>query len=48
MKTAIIIPKGKGNLQGIGLLELLWKMAEIILNFHLGMTITFHIILHGF
>ena len=47
-KTVILIPKGKKDYQGIGLVEVMWKVVAAILNRWLTASITFHDLLHGF
>ena len=44
----VLIPKGKGDYRGIGLVAVLWKVVEVILNRRLTSSITFHDVLHGF
>ena len=47
-QVVFLIPKGGGDCRGIGLMEVVWKLAVVILNFRLTDSITFHDILHGF
>ena len=47
-KAVVLIPKGKGDYRGIGLVEVMWKVVAVILNRHLTSSITFHNVLHGF
>ena len=47
-KTVVLIPKGKGKLRGIGLVEVLWKAIASLLNRRLTAAISFHDTLHGF
>ena len=44
----VLIPKGKGDYRGIGLVEVMWKIVAVILNLRLTSSITFHDVLHGF
>ena len=44
----VLIPKGKGDYRGIGLVEVMWKVVAVILNRQLTSSITFHDVLHGF
>ena len=47
-QTVILIPKGKGDFPGIGLVQVLWKAVTILLNRRLTVLITYHNALHGF
>ena len=47
-QAVVLIPKGKGDYRGIGLMEVMWKVVAVILNFRLTSSITFHDVLHGF
>ena len=44
----VLIPKGKGGFQGIGLVEVIWKLLTIILHRRLTTGIKLHDVLHGF
>ena len=46
--TVVLVPKGSGNYQGIGLLEIVWKTIESIINRQIAQKITFNDSLHGF
>ena len=46
--TVFLIPKGKRYFRGVGLVEVLWKAVESLLNRRLTSTIMFHDVLHGF
>ena len=46
--TVVLIPKGKGDYRGIGLVEVMWKVVAVILNRRLTSSITLHDVLHGF
>ena len=47
-QTVILIPKGKGDFQGIGLVEVLWKAVARLLNCRLTEAILYHDALHRF
>ena len=47
-QTVVLIPKGKGDYRGIGLVEVMWKVVAVILNRRFTSSITFHDVLHGF
>ena len=47
-QAVVLILKGKGDYQGIGLVEVLWKVVAVILNCRLTSPITFHDVLYGF
>ena len=47
-KAVVLIPKGKGDYRGIGLVEVMWKVVAVILNRRFTSSITFHDVLHGF
>ena len=44
----VVVPKGKKDYRGIGLLEVMWKVVASILNLRLTASITYHDFLHGF
>ena len=46
--TVVLVPKGSGNNLSIGLLEIVWKTIESIINRRIAQKITFHDSLHGF
>ena len=46
-KTVVLIPKGKGEFRGIGLVEVIWKLLTLILHRRLT-AIKLHDVLHGF
>ena len=46
--TVVLIPKGGGDYRGIGLLEIVWKVIESIINRRIASKIQFHDSLHGF
>ena len=43
-----ILPKGGGGFRGIGLLETLWKLVEIVIDNRVKAKVKLHDILHGF
>ena len=47
-QALVLIPKGKGEYHGIDLVEVVWKVVAVVLNFHLTASITYHNFLHGF
>ena len=44
----VLIPKGKGDYRGIGLVKVMWKVVTTILNLPFTASITYHDLLHGF
>ena len=46
-QAVVLIPKGKTDYQGIGLVEVMWNVVAEILNRRLTASITFHDFLHG-
>ena len=44
----VLIPKGKGEFRGIGLVEVTWKFMAVILHRRLTTGIKLHDALHGF
>ena len=47
-QTVVLIPKGKKEYRGIGLVEVTWKVVAVILHFRITTAIKFHDALHGF
>ena len=47
-QTVVLIPKGKREFRGIGLVEITWKVVAVILHRRLAAGIKFHDALHGF
>ena len=47
-QTVVLIPKGRKEYRGIGLLEVMWKVMAAILHRRLTTAITYHDFLHGF
>ena len=46
-QTVVLIPKGKGDYHGIGLVDVMWKVVAEIFNQRLAASITYHDFLHG-
>ena len=46
-QAVVLIPKGKGDYRGIGLVEVMWTGVAVIQNRRLTSSITFHDVLHG-
>ena len=47
-QAVFLLPKGKGDYRGIGLVEVMWKVVAVVLNRRFTSSITFHDVLHGF
>ena len=47
-KTVVLIPKGRKEYRGIGLVEVMWKVEAAILHRRLTTAITYHDFLHDF
>ena len=47
-QAVVLIPKGKKDYQGIGLVEVMWKVVAAVLNRRFTSSITYHNVLHGF
>ena len=47
-QVLVLIPKGKKDYRGIGLVEVMWKVLVAILNRRFAASITYHDLLHGF
>ena len=47
-QAVVLIPKGKKEYRGVGLVEVMWKVVTEILNLRLTYSITFHDFIHGF
>ena len=47
-QAVVMIPKGKKDYWGIGLVEVMWKVVAAILNRRFTASITYHNFLHGF
>ena len=47
-QTMVLVPKGKKEYRGIGLVEVTWKVVAAILHRRLTTAITYHDALHGF
>ena len=48
LQAVVLIPKGKKDYRGIGLVEVMWKVVAVILNRRFTSSITYHDALHGF
>ena len=46
--TVVLIPKGRKEYRGIGLVEVMWKVVAAILHRRLTTAISYHDFLHGF
>ena len=46
--TMVLIPKGKGEYRGIGIVEVAWKVCAVVVNFWLNRGVVLHDALHGF
>ena len=44
----VLLPKPNGGTRGIGLLEVVWKLMEAIIDTRVKKAVTFHDCLHGF
>ena len=44
----VLISKGIGYHQRVGLMEVVWKVVEVIFNFRITASIYYHNYLHGF
>ena len=44
----LLIPKGNTDNQGIGLIEVVWKVAEAVIDTRINSVVQFHNVLHGF
>ena len=47
-QAVVLLQKGGGNYRGIGLVEVVWKTATVILIFPFTTSITYHEFLHCF
>ena len=47
-QTVVLIPKGKGEFRGIGLVEVTWKLVAVILHRRLTTGLPLHDALHRF
>ena len=47
-KAVVLITKGGGDYDGIGLLEMVWKVVAVIINCWFTAYINIHNVLHGF
>ena len=46
--TMVLLPKGKGEYQGIGIVKVLWRVCSLVLNCCLKSSIVLHNALNGF
>ena len=46
--TMVLIPKGKGEYRGIGIVEVAWKVCAVVVNFWLNRGVVLHDALHRF
>ena len=44
----VLTPKGNADTRGIGLLEVIWKVAETVIDTRIKAVVQFHDVLHGF
>ena len=44
----VLLPKGREEFRGIGIVEVMWKVVAAILHCQLTNAITYHDFLHGF
>ena len=47
-QAVVMIPKGRKEYRGIGLVEVMWKVVAEILHCRLATSITYHDFLHRF
>ena len=47
-QAVVLVPKGKKDYRGIGLVEVVWKVVEAILKHRFTSSVTYHDALHGF
>ena len=47
-ENMVLIPKGKGGYRAIGLVEVLWKVCAVVVNFWLKRRVVLHDTLHRF
>ena len=47
-QAVVLIPKGKKDYRGIGLVDVMWKVVVAIINRRFTSSITYHGALHGF
>ena len=47
-QAVVLILKGVGEYHGVGLVEVIWKAVEVIINCRFTAAITYHDSLHGF
>ena len=44
----VLIPKVNTDTKGIGMLEVVWKVVEAVINTRIKLVFQFHDVLHGF
>ena len=44
----VLIPKGNADTWGVGLLEIVWKVVEVVIDTYIKIVVNFHDVLHGF
>ena len=44
----VLIPKGRGEYRCIGLVEVMWKVCSVVVNFRLKRSFVLHNAFHGF
>ena len=44
----VLIQKFNTDTQGIGLMEVVWKVVEVVIDTHIKTVVQFHDVLHGF
>ena len=44
----VLIPKGNSDTRGIGIMEVVWKVVEAVINTWIKSVVKFHDALHGF
>ena len=47
-QKVVLIPRGKGDFWGIGIVKVLWTAVESLINRQLATETTHHYALHGF
>ena len=47
-QAVVLISKGKGEYNNIGIMEVMWKVVVLIINLRLTASIIYHDFLHGF
>ena len=47
-QTKVLLPKGVGELRGIGISKVLWKALSELLNHQIRVAVKFHDVIHRF